>query len=161
MDEAPQKPRGPQWNRTVEREDRSVLHDAIVAFAFVVLCFVPAAIWPDRGFPGPGGDGWAAWPPLLLGIVLTLCLIDDHFERSPRDRVLVVLSWFVFYIASIAVLATVMHWNQDPVPARAWYRAACAVAPLVYGLNSSRTMVRWARHSQGIRHDASGSPYLQ
>lgn len=161
MEEAPQVPRGPQWLRTVEREDHSFLHNAIVAFGFVVACVLPAAIWPDRGFLRIGDDGWALWPPLLLGIALALALLDDHLERSPRNRVLTVLYWLGFYVVMIAVLTTVMHLSRDPVPARAWYRASGAVAPLVYGLNSSRTMVKWAHRSDRIRYDPSGSPYLQ
>ena len=161
MEGAPQKPRGPRWNETVAREDRSILHNAIVGALFAILCVLPAAIWPDRGFLGSGDDRWAYWPPLLVLAVLTVCMLDDHLERSPRDRVLGVLWQGGLFLVMFAVIARILHLNEDPIPVRAGYRAIAGIAPLLFGLNSSRAMVKWAHRSQRIRYDRFGNPYLQ
>ena len=158
MKAAPQEPRVPRWIETVAPEDRSTLHNAIVAFAFAVVCIVPPAIRPDFGWLG---EGWAYWPPLVLVAVLGLCMLDDHVDRSPRDRVRAVVWHVGVFFVMFAMITPVLHPSDDPIPLRAGYRAIVEIAPLLFGLNSSRTMVRWAHHSQRIRYDRSGDPYLQ
>lgn len=161
MEEAPQKRRGPPWAETVAPEDRSILHNMVVAFAFALVRVVPAAIWPDRGFMDYGGNGWAFWPAFLLLVVLSACLLDDHLERSPRDRVIAVLYQMGCFLVSSAVIARFTHVHHDPIQAQVSDQTIATFGWLFFGLNSSRTMVKWAHRSQRIRYDRFGEPYLQ
>lgn len=163
MNEVPQVPRkSGLWKvlqQTVPYEDRSHLREATFTGIFAFLCYTPTLPWPDRGFIGYGGDGWALWPPLLLTVVLTACLLDDHLERSPRDRVLAVLLQLGIYFAGTAMFLAIVH--EESISSRAIVRTFIATMPLQFAFGSSRTLVKWKHRSEPTRYDRFGSPYLR
>lgn len=145
----------------VKREDRSAWQHLLVFMGLVALCVIPPTIWSDRGFIGYGGDGWALWPALVTVIVLILAMLDDHLERSPRDRVLAVLLEMGFYFGMYALLVSFLPLKDHSISGRALFRATLTTGPLAFALDCSRTMVRWKHHSDATRYDRFGDPYLQ